>query len=149
MPLVLSVLSGQLATNFAAPAADAAGCGQQWAEAVKAYASAIVPPVPPPALESAVAALAGALGGAFASPSATGGMESGFAAFGAALAAGMAPAFTGVPPAGLVGFAAQFGGAAPATHGEAAGAIAGRIDAWLKTGTATLVAPPFTTTPWS
>lgn len=150
MPLVVSVLSNRLASNFAAPAAEAGGCGQQWADAVKAYAAAIVPPVTAPALESAAAALAGALGGAFASPSAIGGMESAFAAFGAALALGMAPTFTGVPPAGAVGFASQFGGAAPETHGAAAGAIAGRIDAWLRTGTATLTASPNTPVPaWS
>jgi hypothetical protein len=61
----------------------------------------------------------------------------------------MAPLFTGAPPAGQVGFAPQFGGAPPQTHGEAAGAIAGRIDAWMKTGSATLVAPPNTVTPWT
>lgn len=147
MPLDISVLSNELASNFAAPAADAGGCGQQWADAVKAYASGLVPPST--ALDAAAAALAGALGGAFASPSAIGGMESAFAAFGASVALGMAPTFTGVPPAGPVGFAAQFGGAAPPTHGAAAGAIAGRIDAWFKTGSAVLVAPPNTTTPWS
>jgi len=150
MPLVVSVLSSKLASNFAAPAADAAGCGQQWADAVKAYAASIVPPVLTPALESAASALAGALGGAFASPSAIGGMESAFAAFGAALAAGMAPTFAGVPPAGPVGFASQFGGSAPETHGAAASAIAGRIDVWLRTGSATIVAPPNTPVPaWS
>lgn len=147
MPLVVSVLSNALASNFAAPAADAGGCGQQWADAVKAYAAGLVPPST--ALDAAAATLAGALGGAFASPSAIGGMESAFAAFGATLAAGMAPTFTGVPPSGPVGFADQFGGPAPETHGAAAGAIAGRIDAWMKTGSATLVAPPNTTTPWS
>jgi hypothetical protein len=150
MPLVVSVLSDKLASNFAAPAADAGGCGQQWADAVKAYAASAVPPVAGPALDGAAAALASALGSAFASPSAIGGMESGFAAFGAALAVGMAPTFAGVPPSGPVGFASQFGGPAPETHAAAASAIAGRIDAWLRTGSATLVAPPNTVIPaWS
>jgi hypothetical protein len=65
------------------------------------------------------------------------------------VALGIAPAFAGVPPAGPVGFAAQFGGAAPETHAAAGGAIAGRIDAWMKTGSATLVAPPNTPTTWT
>jgi hypothetical protein len=149
MPLNVAALNNGLASCFADPAPDAGGCGQQWADAVKAYAAAIVPPVPAPALDAAAAALAGALGGAFSTPSAIGGMESAFATFGAAIAVGMAPLFTGVPPSGQVGFAAQFGGAPPATHGEAASAIAGRIDAWMKTGSATLVAPPNTVTPWN
>lgn len=147
MPLVISVLSNALASNFASPAGDAAGCGQQWADAVKAYAAGIVPPST--TLNAAASALAGALGSAFASPSAIGGMESAFAAFGASLALGMAPTFTGVPPAGPVGFASQFGGPAPTTHAAAASAIAGRIDAWMKTGSAALVAPPNTVTPWA
>ena len=149
MPLNVAALSNGLASCFASPAADAAGCGQQWADAVKDYAVGIVPPVPAPALEAAATALAGALGGAFSNPSAIPAMEQGFAAFGAAMALGMAPAFAGVPPAGPVGFAAQFGGSPPQTHGEAAGAIAGRIQAWMQTGSATLVAPPNTVTPWS
>lgn len=149
MPLNLPALSNGLASCFSAPAADAAGCGQQWADAVKEYAAGIVPPVPMPALEAAAAALAGALGGAFSNPSAIAGMESAFSAFGASVALGMAPTFAGVPPAGPVGFAAQFGGAAPETHNEAASAIASRIDTWMKTGSATLVAPPNTVTPWS
>lgn len=147
MPLVVSTLSSALASNFAAPAADAAGCGQQWADAVQAYAAAVVPPST--TVAAAAATLAGALGSAFASPSAIGPMETAFAAFGATVASGMAPAFTGVPPAGPVGFASVFGGALPETHGEAASNVASAIDAWMKSGSATLVAPPNTTAPWS
>lgn len=149
MPLNLPALSNGLASCFSAPAADAAGCGQQWADAVKEYAAGIVPPVPTPALEGAASALASALGGAFSNPSAIAGMESAFAAFGASVALGMAPTFAGVPPAGPVGFADQFAGAAPETHGEAASAIAERIDVWMKSGTATLVAPPNTPVTWN
>lgn len=148
MPLNLAALSNGLASCFADPPGDAAGCGQQWADAVKNYAAGIVPPVPAPALEAAAGVLAGALGSAFATPAAIPAMELAFTAFGATVALGMAPAFAGVPPAGPVGFAAQFAGAAPETHGEAASAIAGRIDAWMKTGSATLVAPPNTVSPW-
>jgi hypothetical protein len=147
MPLALPALSNGLASCFASPAEDAAGCGQQWADAVKAYAAAVVPPST--TVEAAAATLAGALGAAFATPAAIPAMESAFAAFGASVALGMAPAFAGVPPAGPVGFAAQFAGAAPETHGEAASAIAGRIDVWMKSGTATLVAPPNTPVTWT
>lgn len=147
MALNLAALTDGLASTFANPPADAAGCAQGWADAVKAYAAGVVPPSL--AVDAAAASLAGALAGAFGSPSAIGGMESAFAAFATTVASGMAPTFAGVPPAAPVGFAAQFGGPAPETHSEAASAIAGRIDAWMKTGTATLVAPPNTPTIWS
>lgn len=147
MPLHASSLGGQLASNFESPAADAAGCGQQWANAMKAYAAGLVPPSTQ--VETAAGTLAGALGAAFGSPAAIPAMELAFAAFGATVALGQAPAFTGTPPAGPVGFAAHFGGAKPETHGAAGSALADKIDAWMKTGTATLVAPPNTVTPWS
>jgi hypothetical protein len=147
MPLDSSLLSNKLAALFADPPADAASCGQQWGAAMKDYAASLVPLST--TIESAAATLGGALGGAFANASAIGGLEAAFSAFGVAVALGQAPAFAGIPPAGLVGFAAQFGGPAPETHGAAASAIAGRIDAWMKTGSATLVAPPNTSTPWT
>jgi hypothetical protein len=147
MPVNSSGLSGALASNFASPAADAAGCAKQWADAMRDYASGVVPPSLN--VKTAAAALESGLSSAFAAPSAIAGMEQAFAAFAASLALGMAPTFTGVPPPGPVGFAAQFGGPAPETHGAAAGAIAGRIDAWFKTGTATLMAPPNTISNWT
>jgi hypothetical protein len=77
-------------------------------------------------------------------------MEAAFTAFGAAVGVGMAGAgFAAVPPAGPVGFAAQFGGPAPSTHADAAQQIASRIDLWMKTGTATLIAPPNTPVNWT
>jgi hypothetical protein len=147
MPLDVSKLAGELASTFAAPASDTGGCGQQWADAMKLYAADLVPPSTK--LEDAATALAGALAGAFASPSAIAPMETAFAAFGATLALGQAPLFTGTPPGVPVGFVAQFAGPAPATHGAAASAIAARIHAWMQTGTVTLVAPPNTVTPWA
>jgi hypothetical protein len=97
---------------------------------------------------AAAEALEGQLAAAFASPNAIPDMESAFAAFAAAVGLGMA-GWTPTPPAGPVGFAGQFGGPAPETHGAAAGAIASIIDTWMRTGSATLVAPPFTVAPWS
>jgi hypothetical protein len=147
MPLDVSALSSGLAECFAHPAADAAGCAGQWADAAQAYASGIVPPST--TVNAAAEALEGALAGAFASPAAIPVMESAFAAFAVSIASGMAPLFTGAPPSGPVGFAGQFAGPAPETHGEAAGAIASLIDTWMKSGTATLVALPNTVTSWS
>lgn len=147
MPLNVASLSNELASNFAAPGADAGACAQQWAAAVQAYAAAVVPPSL--TLAAAASALQSGLASAFGSPNAIPGMESALASFGASLAGGMAPTFTGVPPAGPVGFAALFGGAAPETHGAAGSAVASNIDTWMKTGSATLVAPPFTVSPWT
>jgi hypothetical protein len=75
-------------------------------------------------------------------------METGFAAFAAAVGLGMA-GYTPVPPAAPVGFATQFAGPKPETHAAAAQEIASLINDWLTTGSATLIAPPFTVVPWS
>lgn len=147
MPLVSSLLADKLAALFADPPPDAAACGRAWGDAVKDYAADLVPPST--AVDSAASALGADLGAAFATPAAIGAMEGAFSTFGATVAAGQAPTFTGAPPSGPVGFAAQFAGPKPETHGEAASAIAGRIDVWMKTGSATLVAPPNTVTPWT
>ncbi len=135
MPLNSSQLESSLESLFAAPPADAGGCGQGWADAVADYAAGLTPPSA--TVSAAAATLGGALGAAFASPSGIGAMESAFAAFGASVALGQSPAFVGVPPAGAVGFAAQFGGPKPETHGAAASAVASLIHAWMQTGTAT------------
>jgi hypothetical protein len=60
----------------------------------------------------------------------------------------MLPAFAGVPPAAPLGVASLLGVTQP-THAAAAAAFAALIDAWFRTGTATLVAPPNTLVPWS
>jgi hypothetical protein len=147
MPLSLPALSSGLADGFARPAADAAGCAAQWADAVKSHATAIVPASA--TVEAAAAALEGQLAEAFSAPSAISGMESAFAAFAAAVGGGMA-GWTPVPPPGPVGFAAHFAqDPPPATHSDAAGEVASLVDTWMKTGSATLIAPPFTVTNWT
>jgi hypothetical protein len=75
-------------------------------------------------------------------------MESAFASFGATVGLGMA-GFVPTPPAGPVGFASQFSGPKPATAQAAATAIAAIIDAWMRTGLSTLIAPPNTAVPWT
>jgi hypothetical protein len=145
MPLALPALVAGLQSTFADPPADAAGCAQGWADAVQSWASGIVPPST--AVSAAASALAGSLASAFSNTDAASAMESAFATFAAAVGLGMA-GHTPIPPAAPVGFAQQFE-SKPATHAEAAQAIGGIIDAWMKTGTATLIAPPNTVIPWS
>ncbi len=135
MPLNPAGLTADLTANFADPGATYAACGQQWADAMQAYAAAVVPAST--TVAAAATALAADLAAAFAQPSAIASMETAFAAFATTVGLGMAPAFTAVPPPGAVGFAAQFGGAHPATHADAASAISGIIDTWMRTGTAT------------
>lgn len=148
MPLDVATLQSDIAAICANPPADAAGCGQAWAAAVGKYASGVVPSST--TVSAAQSALAGALTAAFvpnggAAPL----METAFAAFAVTVAGGMAPLFTGVPPAAPVGFAAQFAGPMPETPADAGSQIGSLIDKWMKTGKAALVAPPNTVTPWS
>lgn len=135
MPLATGALQGGLASLFADPADDYAGCASAWVAAVKDYAAGIVPASA--AVNGAAAALEGALAGAFATPAAAPGMEAAFAAFALAVGGGMAPAFVATPPAGPVGFVSLFAGPKPATHAEAASNIANLIDSWMRSGTAT------------
>jgi hypothetical protein len=143
MPLLLPSLQSGLQAVFAAPEATAAACAQKWADAVKTYAAGVVPAST--AVTAAATALSTSLASAFASledPYGIDAMETAFTTFGAAVGAGMA-GFVAVPPPGPVGFAAQFA-THPATHAAAATAIAGKINTWMKTGTAAPVAggPP-------
>lgn len=146
MPLNPAGLQSDLEAFFeASPDTDAA-CGQAWADAVEAYASGLVPPST--AVTSAAASLASSLTSAFAAPSAAAPFDAAFTSFAAAVAAGQAPTFTGVPPPAPLGIASLLGGTQP-THAAAAAAFASLIDAWMRTGSAVLVAPPNTVVPWS
>lgn len=149
MPLLPATLSTDLEAIFADPPDTRALCAQAWADAVKAYAAGIVPPST--TVTAAAATLSTALAGAFATveaPYAGPAMETAFAAFAVTVGGGMT-GYTPTPPAGTVGFADQFAGAAPETHADAADAISGLIHDWLTTGTSTLIASPFTVVPWS
>jgi hypothetical protein len=135
MPVNPTTLANRLASNFAHPGPSFAACAQQWADAMVDYVAAMVPPST--TASAAGASLQGALAEAFAAPGgAVPGMEQGFSAFALTLAGGMAPAFTGTPPASQVGFATLFGGLIP-THAAAGARVAGLIHAWFVTGTAT------------
>lgn len=125
----------------------------QWQAAVQAYAAGILPASTTVAAASAT--LAGTLTGIFSTggdpASKASAMEAAFAAWATAIGLGMV-GFTPTPPAGLIGFAAEF--AKPpnqwaTTHAIAATLWAGKIDAWLKTGFSTLIVLPNTVVPWT
>ena len=112
---------------------------QEWAAAMKAYVAAMVPPST--AVDAAATALEGALIAAFSMKPAAPSLEAAFAAFAATLSGGMAPAVPVVPPA-PVGFADLFLMPPAATSLEGIARVAGKIDIWMRTGTA--VFPPAT-----
>jgi hypothetical protein len=146
MPLNPAGLQSDLEALFAAPPATRAACAQAWADAVEAYASGLVPTST--TIASAAATLASSLEAAFAAPAAAAPFDAAFTAFAATVAAGQAPTFTGVPPPAPLGIASLLASSQP-THAAAAAAFSGLIDAWAKTGTAVLVAPPNTVVPWT
>jgi len=146
MPLDAPGLKSALADLGESPPATIALVAQAWADAMSSYASGVVPAST--TVSAAAATLASALATAFAAPAAAPGMESAFAAFAATVGGGMA-GWTAVPPPSPVGFAAQFAGPYPETHEDAGDQIGTLIDSWMKTGTATLIAPPNTPTTWT
>lgn len=148
MSLNPSSLQSALESLFANPPGTRAQCADAWADAIDGYATAIVPAVAPPAFAGGIAALSTALASAFAAPSAAAQFDAAFSTFAATIATGMAPAFTALPPAAPLNIAAQLAGTQP-THAAAAAAFAALIDAWFRTGTATLTAPPNTPVTWS
>jgi len=59
------------------------------------------------------------------------------------------PLYTHVVPPAPVGFAPLFAAGASQTIEEFATSFSSLIDIWMKTGTSTLIAPPFTVVNWS
>jgi hypothetical protein len=146
LPLNPASLQSSLDSLFANPPGSRAECAQAWADAINGYAAAIVPAST--TVAAAVATLASSLASAFAAPSAAAPFDAALAAFAVTVAGGMLPAFAGVPPPAPLNVNAQLG-IIQSTHAAAAAAWAAMIDAWFRTGTATLVAPPNTLVPWS
>lgn len=134
MPLNAAGLQTDLTSLAASPPPSIAGCAAAWASAMQSYAAGVVPPST--AVAAAASTLQAALASAFATPAAAPGMENAFKTFATTVGGGMAPAFVATPPAGAVGFAAQFALAHPATHSAAAAALRTKIDTWMRTGTA-------------
>lgn len=146
MPLNPASLQSSLESLFADPPLARADCAQAWADAINGYAASIVPAST--TVAAGIPALASALASAFAAPSAAAPFDAAFAAFAVTVAAGMLPAFAGVPPAAPLNVASLLGVTRP-SHAAGAAAFASLIDAWFRTGTATLVAPPNTPVIWS
>lgn len=146
MPIAGPAMKSALQSGFAAGYTTFPAAAHGWAQAVQTGCSGIIPAST--TVTAACTTLEGALTTAFAAPNAIPGMVTAFTAFAVTVALGMLPAFTGVPPAAPINFASVFGSTYD-SHSNAAQAISNLIVAWLKTGTATLVAPPFTVVPWS
>ena len=126
-----------------------AAAASDWADAVEAYASGVIPAST--TVTAAAATLETALVSAFGSTVAAttaAAMEAAFLAFATTIALGMLPAWTGTPPPAPVGFSALL-----TTNKDTAAIFASdwasAIDAWTKTGTAILVAPPNTPVTWT
>lgn len=147
MPLNLAGLQSDLEAMFSDIPAGAAACAQAWSDAFSAYAAGVVPPST--TVAAAAAAMVGPLTSAFQSPAAAAAFDAACTTFGASVAAGMLPAFTGTPPPAPLNIASLLGSTQP-THAAAAAAFAALIDAWMRTGSAVLIPPPFTVIPaWS
>lgn len=147
MTLNAGALQSDLESLMSSPGESSADCAALWAGAFGSYASGITPPST--TVTAAQSALESALASAFASGDAGAAMDSAFSAAAATIATGMAPTYTGVPPVAPIGWVAQFAEPYPDTHAAAAAKYAPVIDAWMKTGTATLNSPPNTVVPWS
>jgi hypothetical protein len=147
MALSQSALEAAILNLMANKGVTAAACAALWAAAFGSYAGSVVPPST--TVATAQTALQSALTGAFSSPSGLAAMDAAFTAAATTIAGGMAPTFTGTPPPSPVGWAALLAQPYAATNAAAAAKIAARIHQWMITGTATLVAPPNTVTPWS
>ena len=145
MPLDVAALASGLEDVASNPPPGIAACAALWADAVEDWASEIVP------LSTTVAvareALETALVVAFSLPAAAASMEVAFLAFATTVGGGMA-GYTPTPPPAPVGFATLFS-VRRTSHADAAATVAGAIDTWMRTGIATLVAPPNTPVPWS
>ena len=156
MPLLLSTLEQELTNlmdstspNFVGMPNSMADVASNWSNVMFNYTASIIPPsttgsAAKSAMESILLGIA-APGSFFPL------FTAGITAFATTLAAGMLPTYTGViPVAPLVIEPAMM--AIPLVAGNDAlriSTMAGIIDTWFRTGTAVLVAPPYTVIPWS
>lgn len=149
MPLVKDTLQTGLVELFEDPPDTAAGCAQAWANAVADYTTAIFPTSTTVSVASNTlfSALTVTFQTSLDAAITAAQMELAFAAFATTVGTGMA-GYTATPPAGQVGFLTLFG-TPESTVESAAIKFADAIDAWIRTGTATLIASPFTTVNWS
>jgi len=132
MALNPASLQSSLLSLFSNPPASRAACAQAWADAIQAYAVAIVPPSS--TVAAACATLKTALESAFALPSAAAAIDAAFTACGVAIAGGMVFPFLSNPPPAPLGIATLLATTRP-TAAVAAAAFTTLIDTWFRTGT--------------
>lgn len=145
MPLVLAALRQGLPGARGDYPASYDEAAHAWASAVRSWASGMVPTSTTVAVASL--ALERDLADAFAQRAGAAALEAAFARFARAVGLGMA-GYVAVPPPGQVGFAALFRGPPRVTRQDGIALVAGKLDVWMRTGTATLIAPPGTVVPW-
>jgi hypothetical protein len=145
MPLNPVSLQSALESLFSEPPPTRAECAQAWADAMGNYAAGIIPAST--TVGAASAAMVASLTAAFESPAAAPLVDAAFMVFAVSVAGGMVPTFAGVPPPGPLGIADQLLVTAD-THGAGADAFAALIHGWMTTGSAALIAAPFTVQLW-
>lgn len=153
MPLVPTIaadailkLTDASRLDFAGWPPDAVTVGLNWAGVAEAYFAGLGNPIPlPGAIATASAAFAQAMTGALGPPGGPTGvtaLQAGFTAFAVALVPLCAPYVVIPPPAPLV----VVPGPPTADPNPPAQSLALAIDAWARTGTASI--PPLPPVPW-
>lgn len=141
-------LAASLNPLFSTPPDNIEACASAWADAMEQYARTVVPTSFTAA--AAAAQLKGDLTTAFQDNTSTvliAFLEIAFIKFAATVGLGMA-GYSAVPPSGFVGFN-DFYGTYADSHSKAVANFLEKIDTWMRTGTSTLIAPPFTVVPWN
>lgn len=150
MPLVVATLTTELQKfmddsygGFVAFPTDELDAAALWAAAIDTYAGVNLTP-PSTASAAAKSALQGGLTGMSAPGAGPAIFDTAFVAYASAMALGMAPAMVGVPPVPgtlVVGLVASAAAALPPNPSKPPavqlGILAGVIDTWFRTGTAT------------
>lgn len=150
MPLVVATLTTELQkfmdesyAGFTGWPADELDAAAKWATAIDTYAGVNLIPAST-AAAAAKSALQGGLSGMSAPGAGPAIFDAAFVLYAAAIAGGQAPAFVGVPPLPgtlLVGLVASAVAALPPNPPKPPavqlGILAGVIDAWFRTGSAT------------
>ena len=155
MPLNPVTLNQAFQDLFADPPDSADACADAWAQAATDYLSGLTQLQTAPDLSSVKTSLKSTFSTIFtATPTEGSGattatlMEAAFSTLGLEVmlrvtATGIYVATAPLPP---VGFSGLFG--VSLTHEEAASKFSTAIDTWARTGTTTLIATPFTVSPW-
>lgn len=146
MPVNPAALQSALELLFAEPPPGVGACANAWGAAMLDYAADVVPPSA--TVGTAADTLAAALAAAFATPSAVPAVDAAFAAFAASTGLGMGPAYSAIPPPAALGISTLLAAPSP-SHAAAAATFSALIDVWFRTGSATLVASPFTVVLWT